>query len=104
MKTLFSVQEQNIHSFFEQITIPGYGQRVRYVGRCASENAHLLDATSPISDGVVVDWDAMEDVWHHMYYEELLVPPDNFPVLHSEPVDNPPSCREKHIEVNSVLE
>lgn len=59
--------------------------------------------SSPIKNGVITDWDAMEDIWYHMFYEELLLPPDKYPILLTEPVGNPMSCKEKLIEVNDFI-
>lgn len=42
----------------------------------------------------------MEEIWTHMYYEDLLVPPEKCNILHTESIDNPMSSREKLTEVN----
>lgn len=85
------------------MNIVGYGQRVAYAGQHAVENRGILDISNPISNGIITDWDAMEQIWYHMYFEELLVPPENFNILHTEPINNPMSCREKLIEVNKIF-
>lgn len=83
------------------MNIPGYGQRVTYACQFAKENQGIFDITCPVRNGIISDWDAMEQIWYHMYYEDLLVPPENFNILHTEPVNNPKSCREKIIEVKT---
>jgi len=74
-----------------------------YGGQYAKENRGILDIKNPTQNGMIIDWDAMEDIWYHMYFEELMVPPENYPILHSEPVNNPISSQEKLIEVNFCL-
>lgn len=78
---------------------PGYGQRAIYTGEFVQHNRGFLDTSFPIHNCVITDWDAMEEIWTRMYYEELMVPPENFDILHTEPVNNPLSCREKLVEV-----
>ena len=46
-----------------------------------------------------MDWEAMEKIWHHSYYNELRVSPDEHPVLMSEPPLNPRQNREKMAEI-----
>lgn len=92
--------KKNHVSYSFQIAKPESQQHDKYIGRYAQANEDLLDTiTRPISRGAITDWDAMDDLWNHMYYEELLVPPEQFPILHTEMVENSMSSREKHIEV-----
>ena len=53
----------------------------------------------PIKNGVVTDWEAMERMWHHAFYDELNVVPEEQPVLLTEPPLNPKVNREKMAEV-----
>lgn len=85
------------------MSIVGYGQRAMYAGSYAVKNRGILEISNPLKNGVITDWDAMEDIWYHMFYEELLLPPDKFPILHTEPVGNPISCKEKLAEVNNFV-
>lgn len=45
----------------------------------------------------------MEQIWYRMYYEELLVPPEHFNILHTEMDMNLKSSREKLFEVNDFI-
>lgn len=81
------------------MSIVGYGQRELYAGLFAKDNRGILDINSPIQDGIITDWEAMEEIWYHMFYEELLIPPEKYPILLTEPVGNPTSCQEKLVEV-----
>jgi len=81
----------------------GSSQRKIYAGQFAKINQGVLNISKPIDNGIITDWDAMEDIWFHMYYEQLLIPPENFAILHTEPIHNPVSCREKLFEVQRCL-
>ncbi|WAR19593.1 ACT1-like protein [Mya arenaria] len=59
----------------------------------------LLSLRYPMEHGIVTDWDDMEKIWHHTFYNELRVAPEEHPVLLTEPPLNPRSNREKMIEV-----
>lgn len=83
------------------MSIIGYGQRATYVGQTALENRGVLNTSRPINNGIITDWDAMENFWAHMYYEMLMTPPEEHCILHTEPIDNPQENREKLIEVKT---
>lgn len=70
-----------------------------YVGDEAQSRRGILSLQYPIQHGVVTDWDSMEKIWHHAFYEELRVDPKERPVLMSEAPLNPKSNREKMWEV-----
>ena len=54
----------------------------------------ILSLQYPIQHGVVTNWDDMEKIWHHTYYNELRVAPEEHPVLLTEAPLNPKVCRQ----------
>jgi actin-related protein len=65
-----------------------------FVGDEANCKRGILNLSRPIERGVVINWDDMEKVWHHMFYNELRVLPEEHAVLLSEAPFNPKANRQ----------
>ena len=66
-----------------------------YVGNDAQDKRDMLFIKYPIEHGIVTNWDDMTKIWHHAFHNELMVDPEEHPVLLTEPAINPKGNREK---------
>ncbi|KAL0423751.1 UNVERIFIED_CONTAM: Actin-related protein 4A, partial [Sesamum radiatum] len=71
------------------------GKRKLYVGsQDLGFRRDHMEVLSPTKDGIVVDWDMVENIWDHALRKCLLVDPKEHPMLLAEPCSNTQQQRE----------
>lgn len=71
----------------------------RYIGYDALANKKLLTIRYPIERGIVTNWDDMEMIWQHTFYNELQIAPEEHPILLTEVPLNPIGNRQMMAQV-----
>lgn len=66
-----------------------------YIGEDALRERNPLGLSAPIEHGIVMNWDDMEHVWYHTFYNALRVAPEEQPVMITETPLNPKAKGEK---------
>jgi actin-like protein 6A len=72
------------------------GKRKLYTGSQALNfRRDQMEILSPTKDGIVTDWDMVDNVWDHAFRNCLMIDPTEHPMLLAEPPLNSQQQREK---------
>ena len=70
-----------------------------FVGDDAQAKSGVLHIRYPIEHGIVTNWEDMEKIWHHTFYNELRTQPEDSKVLLTEAPMNPKQNRERMTQI-----
>nr|XP_042113980.1 actin, muscle-like isoform X4 [Peromyscus maniculatus bairdii] len=82
-----------------------------FIGAEAQNNLVQLNLNHPITRGAIANWDNVEKIWHHSFYQALHISPEQHPVMITEPPLNSkdvksrmtqPAARGTHEHLGSV--
>ena len=77
----------------------GVEESDEFIGDHALIRKGVMQIKYPIEHGIITNWNDMEKIWHHCFYNELRIVPEDHPVLLTEAPLNPKRNREKMCEI-----
>ena len=77
----------------------GAAKKDHFVGDDAQAKRGVLHIRYPIEHGIVTNWEDMEKIWHHTFYNELRTQPEDSKVLLTEAPMNPKQNRERMTQI-----
>jgi actin beta/gamma 1 len=75
------------------------GEKSYFIGIEAQLKRKELILKYPMDHGIITNWDDMEDLWHHTFYNELKIFPEEELVHLTEVVIGPKASREKMTQI-----
>lgn len=82
----------------QAVPIP-IGDRTTYAGHEVESKRGTFHIRYPIKNGIVTSWDDMEKLWHHTFYNELRVAPEEHFVILTEKLFAPKASRESLTQI-----
>jgi actin, other eukaryote len=82
-----------------EMAMMGSAKKDHYIGDDAQARRGILAIRYPIEHGIVNNWEDMEKIWHHTFYNELRVNPEENNVMLTEAPMNPKVNREKMTQI-----
>eukprot|EP01084_Bolivina_argentea_P127451 225396_1 len=73
--------------------------RSDFIGDEAVAKSGILQLRYPIEQGIIINYDDMEKLWQHTFYNEMRIAPEESPILMSESALNPKKNREKITQI-----
>jgi actin-related protein len=70
-----------------------------FVGEDAISKGGTLRLKKPIEKGIFTNFPVMEDIWRHIFYNELLADPKSHAVIVSEPAQSPYSHKKEMAQI-----
>mgnify|MGYP001081615977 CR=1 FL=1 len=83
----------------QKAAMVGVGLKSFYVGDEAEAYRGIQTLSRPVQHGQITNWDNMERLLHHSFYNELRIAPEEHPILFSVPVMNSLMNQEKYAQV-----
>jgi len=77
----------------------GSAKKDHYIGDDAQARRGILTIRYPIEHGIVTNWDDMEKIWHHTFFNEMRVAPEEHSIMLTEAPMNPKQNREKMTQI-----
>ncbi|XP_014651226.1 PREDICTED: actin-85C-like [Ceratotherium simum simum] len=73
----------------------GMEEKDWFIGAEVQNKRGQLNLQYPVSRATIADWDNMEKIWHHSFYQVLRIAPEQHPLMVTEPPLNTTSNKEK---------
>lgn len=70
-----------------------------YIGDEAMNKKGVLKLDFPVENGIIKNWEGIISLWTHTFYNELRMPPEEFPVLMTDSDRDPKVNKEKIAQI-----